>query len=73
MSTLMGEKIHELRVYLGLTLRNFGELLGYTGTHISRFEKNVFSPDERVIQKICDVFHVDPSYFTGEMSVGFHW
>ena len=65
----MGEKIHELRVYLGLTLRNFGELLGYTGTHISRFEKNVLIPDERVIQRICDVFHVNPDYFTAEMPV----
>ena len=65
----MGEKIHELRVYLGLTLRNFGEPLGYTGTHISRFEKNVLIPDERVIQRICDVFHVNPDYFTAEMPV----
>ena len=69
MSTLMGEKIHELRVYLGLTLKSFGEPLGYTGTHISRFEKNVLIPDERVIQRICDVFHVNPDYFTAEMPV----
>ena len=65
----MNEKIHELRMYLGLSLRAFGEPIGYTGMHISRFEKNVLSPDERVIQKICQVFHVDPSYFTGELSV----
>lgn len=69
MNTQVGEKIHDLRSYLGLSLKAFGESLGYTGMHISRFEKNVFSPDERVIQKICDVFHVDPSYFTGEMPV----
>ena len=69
MSTQVSEKIRELRAYLGLSLKAFGESLGYTGMHISRFEKNVFSPDERVIQKICDVFHVDPSYFTGEMPV----
>ena len=65
----MNEKIHELRMYLGLSLRAFGEPIGYTGMHISRFEKNVLSPDERVIQKICQVFRVDPSYFTGELSV----
>ena len=65
----MNEKIHELRMYLGLSLRAFGEPIGYTGMHISRFEKNVLSPDERVIQKICQVFHVDPSYFTGELRV----
>ena len=65
----MGEKIHALRLYLGLSLQAFGELLGYTVRHISRFEKNVVEPDERVIQRICDAFHVDPSYFTGEMPV----
>ena len=65
----MNEKIHDLRLYLGLSLRAFGEPIGYTGMHISRFEKNVLSPDERVIQKICQVFRVDPSYFTGELSV----
>ena len=65
----MNEKIHELRMYLGLSLRAFGEPIGYTGMHISRFEKNVLIPDERVIQKICQVFHVDTSYFTGELSV----
>ena len=65
----MNEKIHDLRLYLGLSLRAFGEPIGYTGMHISRFEKNVLIPDECVIQKICQVFHVDPSYFTGELSV----
>ena len=65
----MGEKIHALRLYLGLSLKAFGEPLGYTGTHISRFEKNVVVPDERVIQRICQVFQVEPSYFTGELSV----
>ena len=69
MSTQMGDRIHDLRSYLGLSLKAFGEAIGFSGNHISRFEKNVFSPDERVIQKICDVFHVDPSYFTGEMPV----
>ena len=69
MNTQVGEKIHDLRSYLGLSLKAFGEAIGFSGNHISRFEKNVFSPDERVIQKICDVFHVDPSYFTGEMPV----
>ena len=65
----MGDRIHDLRSYLGLSLKAFGEAIGFSGNHISRFEKNVFSPDERVIQKICDVFHVDPAYFTGEMPV----
>lgn len=65
----MNDKIHELRIYLGLSLKAFGEAIGYTGMHISRFEKNVLIPDERVIQKICQVFHVNPGYFTDEIPV----
>lgn len=65
----MNDKIHELRIYLGLSLKAFGDAIGYTGMHISRFEKNVLIPDERVIQKICQVFHVNPGYFTDEMPV----
>lgn len=65
----MNDKIHELRIYLGLSLKAFGEPIGYTGMHISRFEKNILMPDKRVIQKICQVFQVNPCYFTDEMPV----
>ena len=65
----MNEKIHELRSYLNLSLKAFGERIGYTGMHISQFEKNIATPDERVIQKICQAFQVEPSYFSGELSV----
>ena len=69
MNTQMGDRIHDLRSYLGLSLSDLGRAIGYTGTHILRIEQEVVHPSERVIQKICDVFHVDPSYFTGEMPV----
>ena len=69
MNTQMGDRIHDLRSYLGLSLSDLGGAIGYTGTHILRIEQEVVHPSERVIQKICDVFHVDPSYFTGEMPV----
>ena len=69
MNTQVDKKIHDLRSYLGLSLKAFGEPIGYTGMHISRFEKGVLSPDERAIQKICQVFRVDPEYFSGDMPV----
>ena len=67
MSTQMGDRIHDLRSYLGLSLSDLGRAIGYTGTHILRIEQEVVHPNECVIQKICDAFQVDPSYFTGEM------
>lgn len=69
MNTQVEKKIHDLKSYLGLSLKAFGEPIGYMGMHISRFEKGVLSPDERAIQKICQVFHVDPEYFSGDMPV----
>ena len=65
----MNDKIFELRKYLGLSLKAFGERIGYTGMRIGRFEKNIATPNERVIWKICQVFQVEPSYFSGELSV----
>lgn len=69
MNTQMGDRIHDLRSYLGLSLSDLGRAIGYTGTHILRIEQEVVHPSERVIQKICEAFQVDPSYFTGEMPV----
>ena len=69
MNTQVDKKIHDLRSYLGLSLKAFGEQIGYTGTHILRIEQKAVNPSERIIEKICDVFHVDPAYFTGEMPV----
>lgn len=65
----MDKKIHDLRLYLGLSQKNFGEAIGYTGSHIFRIEQKAVNPSERFIQKVCEVFHVDSAYFTGELSV----
>ena len=64
-----GQKIHDLRSYLGLSLKAFGEQIGYTGTHIFRIEQKAVNPSEQFIQKVCEGLHVDPEYFTGEMPV----
>ena len=64
-----GQKVHDLRSYLGLSLRAFGEPIGYTGTHILRIEQKAVNPSEQFIQKVCEGLHVDPEYFTGEMPV----
>ena len=69
MNTQVDKKIHELRSYLGLSLKAFGEPIGYTGTHILRIEQKAVNPSEQFIQKVCEGLHVDPEYFTGEMPV----
>ena len=69
MSTQVDKKIHDLRSYLGLSLKAFGDAIGYTGTHILRIEQKSGNPSEQFIQKVCEGLHVDPEYFTGEMPV----
>ena len=69
MSTQVDKKIHDLRSYLGLSLKAFGDAIDYTGTHILRIEQKAVNPSEQFIQKVCEGLHVDPGYFTGEMPV----
>ena len=69
MSAQVDKKIHDLRLYLGLSLKAFGDAIDYTGTHILRIEQKAVNPSEQFIQKVCEGLHVDPEYFTGEMPV----
>ena len=69
MSTQVDKKIHDLRSYLGLSLKAFGDAIDYTGTHILRIEQKAVNPSEQFIQKVCEGLHVNPEYFTGEMPV----
>ena len=52
MSTQMGDRIHDLRSYLGLSLRDLGRAIGYSGAHILRIEQKAVNPSERIIDKI---------------------
>ena len=40
----VGCRIKELRSYLGLSLADFGNAIGYTATHVSRLEKGGTEP-----------------------------
>lgn len=69
MSAQVDKKIHDLRLYLGLSHKAFGDAIGYTGSHIIRIERKVVNPSEQLIHKICEELHVDPEYFNGEVPV----
>lgn len=57
--------IKNLCEYLELSLNSFGKPLGYSGTHITRFERGTHEPTEDTIALICEVYGVDPRYFRG--------
>lgn len=65
----LSEAIKELRQYLGLSLRAFGKPLGYSGTQITRFENDITEPTDQVMEKICEVYGVEPGYFNGEVEL----
>ena len=65
----IGEKIKALRLYLGLSQAAFSMPLGLSPTHIARFEKDVSVPSRETINKICEAFDVDESYFELEINV----
>ncbi len=56
-------RIKELRSYLGLSLADFGNAIGYTATHVSRLEKGGTEPKRSLLKRICETFNVNPSYF----------
>lgn len=65
----IGRKLKALRTYLGLSLTNFGKSIGFSQTHIKRFENGEYRPDATVIEKICELYNVDKRYFTGELDL----
>lgn len=48
-----GERINNLRKYLGFTLEKFGEKLGVTKTAISRIENGERRCTEQMVKAIC--------------------
>ena len=54
----IGRKLKALRLYLGLSLTNFGKSIGFSQTHVKRFENGVYQPNAVVIEKICKLYNV---------------
>ena len=62
-------RLVELRKKLGMSRTSFAKSIGITETHMKRFETGVAVPKEKHINTICEKYHVNPAYFTGEVSI----
>lgn len=63
----MNERLRTLRKKLGMTLNEFGEKLGVTGTAISRIEKGNRNFTEQMVISVCREFNVNEEWLrTGE-------
>ena len=49
-------------------MAEFGRRIGYSPTHVKRLEEGTTPISEGCIDRICDVFKVDPRYFTDSVS-----
>lgn len=54
-----GERVHELRKYLGLTLDQFGQKIGLWKTAVSKIEHNEVGLTVSNAKLICREFHVN--------------
>lgn len=63
----MNERINELRLSLGLTLKKFGERLGISEGAVSNIEKGNRNVTEQMVKSVCREFDVDEKWLrTGE-------
>lgn len=62
-------RLVELRNKLGMSRTSFAKSIGISETHMKRFETGVAVPKEKLINTICKKYHVNPAYFTGEVSI----
>ncbi len=65
MPVFFGEKIRNARKSLNLTQRQLADCLGVSNTTISNWEKGLSRPDADLIQKLCQVLHLQPNDFYG--------
>ena len=66
MSSHIGNKIRELRMISGMSQEALGKRIGVQRAAINKYEKGtVENVPIRTIEKMADVFEVNPSYIVG--------
>ena len=59
----------ELRTKLGMSRTSFAKSVGSSQSSMKRFETGAGVPKEKLINRICEEYHVNPAYFTGEIGI----
>lgn len=55
--------LRELRHDLKLSSTDFAEKLGISPSRLSQWENGKYLPDLQMIERICNIFNVDPDIF----------
>lgn len=65
MSSVLGNKIKQLRLERDLSQKELGQILGVSNVTISMYENNDRQPDSETIKKLADYFRVTTDYLLG--------
>lgn len=60
---MLGERLERARKAAGLSLRALGDLVGVSQTAISKYEKDLITPDSKMIIKLSNALNVKIEYF----------
>ncbi|TBV01229.1 helix-turn-helix domain-containing protein [Phytopseudomonas dryadis] len=61
MTDSFGEKLSRRRNELGLTLRELGDIIGISGSQISRYEAGQAKPRRKVLVRLAEALGMDPA------------
>ncbi|MFA6761078.1 helix-turn-helix domain-containing protein [Aliarcobacter butzleri] len=64
----ISEKIKRIREYFSFNQKEFAEKIGITQAAVSRYEKKERMPDTVFLEKLIDVFQINPSWLLGNLS-----
>ena len=65
----MNKKIVELKNKLGLSRASFAKALDISPSQMARIEAGKVVLSDEFLLKVCGTFHVNPSFFTGEIDI----
>lgn len=61
----MNERLKQIRIEKGLTIKAVAEMLGITFSAYAHYEQGIREPSISVLKKICDIFDVSADYLIG--------
>lgn len=65
MENIFGERLKELRLEKGASLKEVGDAVGVTLNTISNYERGVREPDFEILRALCGFFGVSADYLIG--------
>lgn len=59
----LGNRVKELRIKRGLTLKELGEAIQFNYSNLSKIERGVRKPNIELLESLASFFNVEISYF----------